>query len=62
LEAQTTDELKPTINAAQFVAGLGVGTRQTGLILRGDYDPYVDYGFNYRAPQIEYALGIVNGA
>jgi hypothetical protein len=62
LEAQTTDELKPTINAAQFVAGLGVGTRQTGLILRGDYNPYVDYGFNYRAPQVEYALGIVNGA
>ena len=53
LEAQTTDELKPAINAAQFVAGLGVGTRQIGLILRGDYDPYVDYGFNYRAPLLE---------
>jgi hypothetical protein len=61
LEAQTTDELKPSINAAQFVAGLGVGTRQVGLILRGDYDPYVDYGFNYRAPLLEYAVGVVNG-
>jgi hypothetical protein len=61
LEAQTTDELKPSINAAQFVSGLGVGTRQIGLILRGDYDPYVDYGFNYRAPLLEYAVGIVNG-
>ncbi len=62
LEAQTTDELKPAINAAQFVAGLGVGTRQIGLILRGDYDPYVDYGFNYRAPLLEYAIGVVNGS
>jgi hypothetical protein len=62
LEAQTTDELKPTINAAQFVSGLGVGTRQIGLILRGDYDPYVDYGFNYRAPLVEYAIGVVNGS
>ncbi len=62
LEAQTTDELKPAINAAQFVAGLGVGTRQIGLILRGDYDPYVDYGFNYRAPLVEYAVGVVNGS
>jgi hypothetical protein len=62
LEAQTTDELKPAINTAQFVNGLGVGTRQIGLILRGDYDPYVDYGFNYRAPLFEYAIGIVNGS
>jgi len=62
LEAQTTDELKPAINAAQFVKGLGVGTRQIGLILRGDYDPYVDYGFNYRAPLVEYAIGVVNGS
>jgi hypothetical protein len=62
LEAQTTDELKPAINAAQFVSGLGVGTRQIGLILRGDYDPYVDYGFNYRAPLLEYAIGIENGS
>lgn len=62
LEAQTTDELKPAINTAQFVGGLGVGTRQIGLILRGDYDPYVDYGFNYRAPLLEYAVGVVNGS
>ncbi|HXU93005.1 MAG TPA: porin [Gallionella sp.] len=62
LEAQTTDELKPAINAAQFVSGLGVGTRQIGLILRGDYEPYVDYGFNYRAPLVEYAVGVVNGS
>lgn len=62
LEAQTTDEFKPSINAAQFVAGLGMGTRQIGIIARGDYDPYVDYGFNYRAPLVEYAVGVVNGS
>jgi hypothetical protein len=62
LEAQTTDEFKPSINAAQFVAGLGVGTRQIGAILRGDVNPYTDYGFNYRAPLVEYAIGIVNGS
>lgn len=61
LEAQTTDEFKPSINAAQFVGGLGVGTRQIGVILRGDVNPYVDYGFNYRASLLEYAVGVVNG-
>lgn len=61
LEAQVGEELRPVINSAQFLSGLGVGTRQIGVILRGDYKPYVDYGFNYRAPLIEYALGVVNG-
>jgi hypothetical protein len=41
---------------------LGVGARQIGVIVRGDYNPYVDYGFNYRAPLIEYAVGVVNGS
>ena len=62
LEAQIGEELRPVINSAQFLSGLGVGTRQIGLIVRGDYDPYVDYGFNYRAPLLEYALGVVNGS
>lgn len=48
------------ISTAQFIGAFGVG-RQTGLILRGDYKPYVDYGFNYRAPLLEYNIGIVNG-
>ncbi|GLS05283.1 hypothetical protein GCM10007860_24330 [Chitiniphilus shinanonensis] len=61
LEAQVGEELRPVINSAQFLSGLGVGNRQIGLILRGDYDPYVDYGFNYRAPLLEYAIGVVNG-
>jgi hypothetical protein len=62
LEAQIGEELRPVINNAQFLSGLGVGTRQIGFIVRGDYDPYVDYGFNYRAPLLEYAVGIVNGS
>lgn len=62
LEAQIGEELRPVINNAQFLGGLGVGTRQIGLIVRGDLEPYVDYGFNYRAPLLEYAIGIVNGS
>jgi hypothetical protein len=61
LEAQTTDEFKPTIAGAQFVNALGLGARQIGLIVRGDFLPQVDYGYNYRAPIIQYALGVVNG-
>lgn len=62
LEAQIGEELRPVINNAQFLGGLGVGSRQIGLIVRGDLAPYVDYGFNYRAPLIEYAFGVVNGS
>jgi hypothetical protein len=62
LEAQIGEELRPVINNAQFVNNFGVGTRQIGLIVRGDIDPYVDYGFNYRAPLLEYAFGVVNGS
>lgn len=62
LEAQVGEDLRPVINPAQFLGGQGVGARQLGAILRGDIDPYVDYGFNYRAPLLEYALGIVNGS
>jgi len=61
LEAQVGEELRPVIDSAQFLSGLGVGTRQIGMVIRGDYKPYVDYGFNYRAPLLEYAFGIVNG-
>ncbi|MDB5105900.1 MAG: hypothetical protein JWP91_3589 [Fibrobacteres bacterium] len=61
LEAQTTDEFKPVITNAQFVGALGLGARQIGLIARGDLFPRVDYGYNYRAPIVQYALGMVNG-
>jgi hypothetical protein len=61
-DAQALDqEVKAVINNALFVAGLGLNVRQTGLIVAGDYDPYVDYTNNYRAPLVSYALGVVNG-
>jgi len=55
-------EVRPVINGAQFSSALGLSTRQTGLVVAGDYDPYVDYTNNYRAPLVSYALGIVNGS
>lgn len=64
LEAQVSDELKPTVSTAQFLGNSAlsnVGQRQIGLVFKGDLDPTVDYGFNYRAPLVEYALGVVNG-
>ncbi len=63
LEAQVGDELKPTVTTAQFLTGLGnINDRQIGVVIAGDFLPTVDYGFNYRAPLLEYALGVVNGA
>jgi hypothetical protein len=62
LEAQTDESLRPVINSAQFVSGLGVGTRQIGLIVRGDAGISVDYAANYRAALLQYAFGIVNGS
>lgn len=62
LEAQALDpEVKAVIGSAGFVNGLGLGTRQTGLVIAGDYDPYVDFTNNYRAPLLSYALGVFNG-
>ncbi|WP_374319393.1 porin [Aquabacterium sp.] len=61
-DAQAIDpEVKAVIGNAGFVSGLGLGKRQIGLILKGDYDPYVDFTNNYRAPLLSYALGFVNG-
>lgn len=62
LEAQVGDEVRPVINSAQFLSGFSnIGSRQIGLIFRGDDQTYVDYTSNYRAPFITYAVGIVNG-
>jgi hypothetical protein len=54
-------EVRPVINNAGFVSGLGLGTRQTGVVVSGDWDPYVDFTSNYRAPSLAYALGVFNG-
>lgn len=62
LEAQVGDEVRPVINSAQFLSLLpNIGSRQIGLIFRGDDQAYVDYTSNYRAPFITYAVGVVNG-
>lgn len=70
LEVQSTEELKPTINVAQFSlpttgipgsSGLDLARRQLGLIVRGELWPVFDYGYSYRASTLSYALGIVNG-
>lgn len=61
-DPQTTDEYKPTIKVPLTDSNLGLGTRDIGLIVKGDLFPVLDYGFNYRAPLIEYAFGVINGA
>lgn len=61
LDPQSPEDLRPTINVATGLAQLGLFNRQGGLILRGDYKPFVDYAANYRAPLFEYALGVING-
>jgi len=62
-EVQATEDLKPTINNAQYTlpGNMDLARRQVGLILRGDVSPTVDYGYNYRAPLLSYAFGAVNG-
>ena len=62
-EVQATEDLKPTINNALFTSlgNLDLARRQVGLIFRGDAFPVVDYGYNYRAPILTYAFGLVNG-
>jgi hypothetical protein len=62
LDPQATEEKKPTIKSAQFDTNLGLGTRDIGIVARGDLFPFVDYGFRYRVPLLEYSFGIVNGA
>jgi hypothetical protein len=61
LEANTTEELKPVINNALFVAPTGFNLRQIGLIARGEFFSQYDFGYNYRQSIIQAALGIVNG-
>ncbi|MBH2030939.1 MAG: DUF3138 domain-containing protein [Moraxellaceae bacterium] len=61
LDPQSPEDLRPTINVATGLAQLGLFNRQTGLVVRGDVKPFVDYSANYRAPLFEYALGVING-
>ena len=62
LEVPATEELKPVIRNALFTTRLNLARRDVGLIVRGDLFPMVDFGYNYRVPILQYALGVVNGA
>jgi hypothetical protein len=62
LDPQATEEKKPTIRSAQFDSKLGLGARDMGVVVRGDLFPFVDYGFSYRVPLLEYSLGLINGS
>jgi len=62
LEVAATEELKPLITNAQFTTALGLSARQIGFIARGDLFPQIDWGTNYRAATLEYAVGVVNGS
>lgn len=62
LEVPATEELKPVIRNAQFTTRLNLARRDIGLIVRGDLFPMVDFGYNYRVPIFQYAVGLVNGA
>jgi hypothetical protein len=62
LEVPATEELKPVIRNAQFTTRLNLARRDLGLIVRGDLFPMVDFGYNYRVPILQYAVGLVNGS
>jgi len=62
LEVSASEELKPVIRNAQFASEMGLSSRQIGVFVTGDLDPFVDHGFNYRAPRIAFDFGLVNGA
>lgn len=61
LEVPATEDLKPVINNARFAGALGLAQRQIGVIARGELNPVIDYGYNYRQPELAYALGLING-
>jgi hypothetical protein len=62
LEVSAPEELKPVIRNAEFTTRLNLARRDVGLILRGDFFPQVDYGYNYRQGIIAYAVGVLNGS
>lgn len=61
LEGNTTEELKPVINNAQFLVQTGLGARQIGLVARGELLTQYDFGYAYRQALLAFALGILNG-
>jgi|GEM_PF-284848 len=62
LEPLSTEDNQPAIRAALFANNLGLSTRDIGATIKGDWQPTIDYGTNYRVPVLEYALGVFNGS
>jgi len=61
LEANTTEELKPVINNALFVAPTTFNLRQVGLVAKGEFLSQYDFGYGYRQSIFAFALGVLNG-
>lgn len=64
LEAQSTEENSPSVVGSAYLSTIfaDVNQRDIGAVIRGDVLPAVDYGYNYRAPIFQYALGVFNGS
>ena len=61
LEAQTTEDQRPTAGLATFTSALGLSARDVGIQLKGDLLPVVDLAYTYRVPLIQYNLALFNG-
>jgi len=61
LDVAAPDELKPTINSAQF-ASLFPNAIDIGALVKGELGVEYDYGYSYRAPILTYYAGVVNGS
>ncbi len=42
--------------------GLGLDTRDIGVVVKGDLFPHYDGGYRYRVASVEYSLGVLNGS
>jgi hypothetical protein len=50
-------------NAGAFPAnGVGLDTRDIGVVLKGDLFPHYDGGYRYRVAAVEYSVGVLNGS
>jgi phosphate-selective porin len=61
LSAPVNSAVSTADQQGRLLGSNSFGTRQIGLVLRGDYEPSVDRTTNYRSALLEYAAGILNG-
>lgn len=62
-EAQGTEENQPSVVGSSYLSGAfkDVSARDLGFVIKGDFFPIVDNGYNYRSPILTYNLGVFNG-